>query len=276
MISEAYQNLVDNHVIEESLEDYNKSRSEYMSSTALKVLIMESPADLKCQIDNPEDDPKAAFILGNAVHTMFLEGLDAFEDRYVVGGPKNNQGVEYGIKSEAYVERWAELNAEGKELILTSQFNTVRLMRKSLKKHYLVKSIMKQGISESVLRTEYMGIKCQCRFDRLSPEWGIPDLKTCRDLHYFKNDARYKYGYYYSAGFYQSLAYHVAPEFGYLPFCFIVVESKPPYKVGVFNVPEEVLEYHRYKVMDALISLKECQESGIWPTGFEDLQTIIF
>jgi len=276
MIAEAYQNLIDNHLIEEDLQTYNQKRSEYLSSTDLKTFIKESAADLKYQMDNPNNEAKPAWILGNGVHTQVLEGLQEYGNRYIIGCPKNREGKEVGYKSDAYKIAREQANKEGKEIISTEDHATAMNMRKSCLKHPLVKDILSQGVSEMVLRTEFMGIKCQCRFDRLSPVWGIPDLKTTRDLHYFEKDARYKFGYFYQAAYYQTLAYHVAPEFGYLPFCFFVVESKPPYKVGVFEMDSEMLEYHRHEIIDHLNQLRDCRERDVWPTGFDHLRTITY
>ena len=270
----AYDNIVANHLIEELEDVYNKKRSKYATSTAIKKLVKESAADLKWSEDNPDNEVKPAYILGDAVHSMVLEGLKKYDEKFILGGPKNDDGEEFGMKSEAFKEARVKVNKTGKELIRKEEHGIAMKMRRSCLKHDLVKDILSEGVAERVIRTNYMGIDCQVRFDWLSPEWGIPDLKTCRDIFLFKREARFKYGYLYQAGFYQTIAYHVAPEFGYLKFCFIVVESKPPYKVGVFQVTEEDLEYYRNGVMDALIYLKKCRETGVYPTGFEDIQTI--
>lgn len=277
MIRKAYENLVENHLIQEDMDEYNKKRDEFLSSTALKLLISESPADYKYDKDNPSFTQKPAFILGNAVHCLVLEGVKEYDKRYKIGGPKDSKGKELGITSDAFeFAREKVRKEEGKELITSRMHKTAMLMRKSCLKHYIVKDILSEGVSERVLRLNLMGVDCQVRFDWLSPKYGIPDLKTCRDLRFFVYEARKKYGYFYQAGLYQSLAYHTAPEFGYLPFCFIVVESRPPYKVGVFELDEDALEQYRHGVVDALILLNECRETDVWPTGYEDLQTITY
>lgn len=275
-IKAAYDNLIEHHVFAEEMAIYNANRSEHLSSTALKLMINESAADYKYKNDNPSNEVKLAYILGNAVHSMVLEGMIKYNKSFVVGGPKGSDGKEVGIGSDRFKIKRQAVNENGQELITSELHNTARKMRESCLKHPLVKAILSEGVSERVLRTEYMGINCQVRFDRLSPLWGIPDLKTTKDLRFFVKDARWKYGYYIQAALYQSLAYHVAPEFGYLPFCFMVVESKPPYKVGVFEMDAELMERSRYEVMDALIALKECKETDFWPTNYEKLQQITY
>lgn len=274
MIRDAYDNLIANHVIEEPHEEYNEKRSENTTSSLIKKLVKESAADMKWAEDNPDNEVKVAYILGNAVHAMVLEGLKKYDEMFIIGGPKNDNGEEFGLKSQAFVDERKDVNFAGKELITNGLHKIAMKMRRSCLKHDLVKDILSEGVSERVIRTDYMGMPCQVRYDLLTPVWGIPDLKTCRDLFQFKREARFKYGYLYQAAFYQTIAYSVAPEFGYMPFCFIAVESKPPYKVGVWQIEDEDMQYYRDGVTDALIYLKECRETGVYPTGFENIQTI--
>ena len=274
MIRDAYDNLVANHLIEESNEEYNEKRSEYTASTAVKKLVKESAADLKEAEDNPDDEVKLAYILGNAVHCMLLEGIKKYDEMFVIGGPKNEKGEEFGLKSDAFKEERKDVNFEGKELITKGLHKIAMKMRRSCLNHPYIKDILSEGVPERVIRTDFMGMPCQVRYDWLSPVWGIPDLKTCRDIFQFKRDARYKFGYYHQGGFYQSIAHSVAPEFDYMPFSFIVVASKAPYKCGVVRMPEEEISYYRDGVVDAMIYLKECRDTGVYPTGFEEPQTI--
>lgn len=271
-IETAYDNLVENHLITEPLSVYNGNRSKYFSSTAAKTLIKDSAADLKHQMDNPSNEVKPAFILGNAVHSLVLEGTVAFQNDFVIGGPKDNKGKEFGMKSDAFAGRRKAVNAEGKELITREEYKKAWAMKKSVYNHTLAASILdkKITIAERVIRTNFMDVDCQVRYDLISRRVGIPDLKTCADLRWFQRDVLYKYGYIYQAGFYQLIAHSVAPEFGYLPFMFIAVESKPPYKVGVFPMKANDMAYCRMKVMDAFLKFKECKESGVWPTGYEE------
>ena len=273
-IRAAFNNLVKNHLIQEEFSEYNKRREDCFASTALKLLMKESAADLKHVIDNPDNETKPAYILGNAAHCMVLEGLRPYKERFVIGGPKNDKGEEYGMGSQKFADKREIINSHGRELITNETNTTAMAMRKSCLKHPIVKDILSEGVAEMVLRIEFYGVLCQVRFDWLSPTWGIPDLKTCRDLKQFQREARYKYGYLYQAGFYQGMAYMAAPEFGFMPFCFIAVESKPPYKVGVFEVTADDLEYFRNGVADAILYFKRCRDGDDWPTGFEDLQTI--
>lgn len=274
MNRDAYDNLVENHLIEESHEEYNEQRSENTTSSTIKKMVKESAADMKEAEDNPDNEVKPAYILGNAVHCMLLEGVKKYDEMFVIGGPKNDDGKEYGLKSDAFKEERKDVNFEGKELITNELHKIAMKMRRSCLNHDLVKDILSEGVAERVIRTDYMGMPCQVRYDWLNPFWGIPDLKSCRDLFQFKREARFKYAYLYQAGFYQTIAYSVAPQFGYMPFCFIAVESKPPYKVGVFQIVDEDMQYYRDGVADALIYLKKCRETGVYPTGFEDIQTI--
>lgn len=50
-----------------------------------------------------EDEDCPAFQIGRAVHTMVLEGGDAFDRTYAIGGPINPRtGKSFGSTSQAY------------------------------------------------------------------------------------------------------------------------------------------------------------------------------
>lgn len=270
-IREIYDEIDKNHLITESHEDYNDQRKDFTTSSDVKLIVKESMADFKHAEDHPSNEVKPAYILGNAVHCMLNEGMKQYSEMFVVGGPRSKAGVEYGILTDAFRDDRKDVNFEGKELI-TNEFHSYAMkMRKSCLKHPIIKAIYAEGVGEKVLRTEYMGMPVQVRFDWLSPNVGIPDLKTCRNLKDFLREARYKFGYFYQAGFYQTMPYLVFPDLGYLPFLFIAVESKAPYKCGPFKMGAEDMEYYRQGVMDAMLYLKNCRESGIYPTGYEDM-----
>lgn len=275
MIQETYEYLLEHHLKEEDMDIYNENRSKYVSSTALKTLVKEGAANYKEEFDNPTFESKPAYILGNAVHTMFLEGLTAYNKRYSIGGPKNANGVEMGITSDAFIDKRKKvMKEEGKELITSKMHKVAMKMRKSLKAHKIITKVMAQGVSERVIRTNLYGVDVQCRYDSATPIHGFPDLKTCRDIDNFKRDARWKYGYLIQAGLYTEIAKKVAPQFPYMPFCFLVVESKKPYRCGIFRCDEDDMDWARMQVMDGLMLLKECRETNVWPTGYENSQTI--
>lgn len=45
----------------------------------------------------------------------------------------------------------------------------------------------------------------------------------------------------------------------------IVVESKPPHAVGVYVIPDEVLQLGAEEYLALLETLAECERAGKWP-----------
>jgi len=275
MIREVYE-LAKDKLIDEPFSEYNKKRSEFLSSTALKTFITESPCDYKYQLDNPEGD-KLVYLQGRAFHCYFLEGVIAMDRDFVIGGPKDRNGKEYGFKSKEFKKESAKaLKETGKQLITFDIFNLVKDMTKAAMKNPDVAKVMEEGVCERTARAEYCGVPSQIRVDWLNPATLLADLKSCADLKQFKRDVFYKFGYLYSSSFYQSVfkEYLGVTDYDFVPFSFIAVEKKKPHKSAVFEVSRERLEEHRKKNEDALYELKQCKKNDVWPTGFEGLQTL--
>jgi len=225
-------------LIDEPFSEYNKKRTEFLSSTALKTFIQDSPADYKYELDYPSGD-KLVYLQGRAFHCLFLEGLSAMDRDFVIGGPTDRNKKEYGFKSREFQKKYKETLIEtGKQLITWEIYNLVVDMKKSAMKHEGIIKIMSEGVAERTARTVFNGIKCQVRTDWLNPTCLIADLKSCRDLNEFERDVKYKFGYLYSAAFYQSVfkKFVGIDDYELVPFSFIAVEKKPPYKAGVFEV----------------------------------------
>ena len=61
------------------------------------------------------DEDRPAYLVGRAAHTAILEGRDAFQDSFAVGGPINPKtGQPYGVSTKTWTE-WAE--AQGKPVL---------------------------------------------------------------------------------------------------------------------------------------------------------------
>ncbi|MCL2710574.1 MAG: PD-(D/E)XK nuclease-like domain-containing protein [Planctomycetaceae bacterium] len=228
----------------------------------------------------------AELILGSAAHKLILEGRQEFDRCYAVGAPINPKtGKEYGRDTQAFA-KWEEEQRREKgasiEFITTDQWYVVSNMADAVAKHAEAQRLLKNGVAERVLRSDFDGIPVQSRLDWFTEIDGVPvivDLKTCTDLDSFEYDAR-KFLYGVQFAFYQQILLHLTfdvlktdvavPAKVYA----IAVEKKEPFRCGVFVVPDTVLELFGAKLFADIKSLRECQDAGEYPTLYETVRSL--
>lgn len=252
-------------MIREPAETYHARSREYLTSHALADFRRCPLLYRKKQLGLIEDEDRPAYLLGRALHTLVLEGRDAFEEQYAVGGPVNPKtGELYGSSTKAFAE-WAA--QQGKPVLTVQQHDLVERMAEGVRGHGLARDLLSEGTPEGVVRAEYCQMPCQIRMDWFDPHRGIVDLKTCDDLDWFEADAR-RYGYTHQVAFYRAVLAEVIGI--HQPVHFIAVEKKEPYRSGVWKVHEDTLNVARRENEAAIERLKRCLATDTWPTGYED------
>lgn len=252
-------------LIDEPAEVYHAQAGEYLSSHLLSDF-RKSPLlyhRKRCGLVPDEDRP--AYLVGRAAHTVILEGPDAFQRAFAVGGPINPKtGLPYGSSTKAWAE-WAA--AHGKDVVTNGQYDLVMHMANSVKLHALAQDLLADGVAEAVVRAEYCDVPCQIRMDWFAPHRALCDLKTVDNLDYFEADAR-RYGYCHQVAFYIAV---LAQRIGIrMPAFFIAVEKREPYRCGVWRVTDDVLDHAIRENEAAIRRLCECRARDAWPTGYED------
>jgi len=249
----------------EPLQVYQDRSKDYLTSHQLADFRRCPLLYHKKKLGLIEEAETPAYLVGRALHTLVLEGVDKFRDEYAVGGPINPKtGQPYGNNTKAFAQ-WAA--DQGKPVLTNSQYDLLVQMALAVEKHALSQSLLADGIPEGVARAEYCNVPCQARIDWFNPKHGIIDLKTCDDLDWFEADAR-RYGYIHQMAFYQAILFcHTKVTH---PVHLIAVEKKEPFRCGVWKVAQEALDYARIENEDAIRRLKHCQETNQWPTGYEE------
>jgi hypothetical protein len=215
------------------------------------------------------DRDSTSFLLGRALHTLVLEGRRAYENTYAIGGPINEKtGKHFGRETKAFAE-WAA--GCGKPVLSPDQAELINAMASSVLLHSQAAGLLADGVGERVARVGYGGIWCQGRLDWVAPHHGIVELKTCDDLTWFESDVR-KYGYTHQVAFYRGLLREVCGETA--PAHLIAVEKRAPFRCGVWRIADQVLDGAWRENLVAMDRLKRCQQTNIWPTGYEDIRTI--
>ena len=216
------------------------------------------------------DTESASYLIGRAAHVRILEGRDAFEAAFALGGPINEKtGKPFGTATKAFAE-WAAI--QGKPVLAHDQVDLVEQMASGVAMNDEAVALLLYGRAEGVVRTEYCGTPCQIRIDWLHPHRGIVDFKTCDDLTWFEADAR-RYGYHRQVAFYRAV---LAQALGdtLVPVHLIAVEKKEPFRCGVWRVGDDTLARAQRENEAAIRRLLICRERDEWPTGYEEIRVL--
>lgn len=255
-------------VIAEPETVYAARRRDCLSSHALIEFRRNPLLFRKKQLGLIEEEERAAFIVGRAVHCRVLEGEDEFRRRFAIGGPINPKtGKSFGQDTKAYAE-WA--TAIGKPAISQDTADLCDRLTRAVREHDVATSLISEGQGEGVVRTEFAGLPSQIRIDWTHPERGIVDLKTIDDLDYFELQAR-SFGYTHQLAFYRAVLAQVT---GRKPEVHVIaVEKKEPYRVGVWRFSDQVLDAAARENLAAIERLKICRAQDCWPTGYEQIRS---
>jgi len=259
-------------ITNEPAEEYHaRSKSGEWMSSHLLADFRESPALYRRKTAGEFAEPESlAFAVGRAAHCLILEGGRAFDRRYTVtNGPVNPKtGEPFGRQSRVYCD-WAA--KQEREIISGREFEFIRKLETAVRLHPLADELLTDGIAEGVVRVEYCSVPCQIRMDWFSPRHGIVDLKTCDSLGRFEFDVR-RYGYLFQLAFYRAVVREAAGDI--VPVHIVAVEKNEPFSAGVWKLTADVLDRAEAINAAALNRFRFCRESGVWPTGYEDLRLI--
>lgn len=257
-------------------------RGEYLTSHKLNEF-RKCPLEYKKKLDGEivEKDTRN-FIIGRATHALVLEGRSVFDREFIVSdGPINAKtGKPYGKQTKEWA-KWAE--EQERTVITSEEFSVMEGMRNAVISHERAMELLKDGIAEGTVRTEWDDMSVQCRMDWFNAETGdIVDLKTCADVDKFRFDIR-DFGYTFQMAFYErcvKLAGYDKPVRCWL----VAVEKKEPYRVCVVRICEATIEEANVMRManetlneanrPMISELKRCQAEGKWPTRFEEVVVI--
>ena len=255
-------------LIKEPAETYHAKASENLSSHQLADFRKCPYLYWKKHSGLIADKDSAAYAFGRAAHTLILEGRDAFEREYAIGGPINPKtGKPFNSGTKAYASWLAE---SGKQAAVTGDESiALELMEQSVLTHPEAPALITGGFAEGVIRTDYCGVPCQIRMDYYQPVLGLVDLKTCDDLTWFESDAR-RFGYLHQLAFYQAILRNVSERDFHVHI--VAVEKKEPFRCGVWRISPEALDFAQRENESAIERLKVCQETGTFPTGYEAIR----
>ncbi len=214
-----------------------------------------SPKHYKYALDHPRKDTPF-FRLGRAVHCAVLEP-DRFPLTVAVFEGKIRRGKEWDAFEAANASR---------TILKVDEYAMCIAIRDAVRAHPVAKHLLEAGEAEKAIvwTDPFTGLSCKGRIDWLNSI--LCDLKTDARLHprTFPISAA-RYGYHCQVAFYERGLHANGIE---APVKILVVESEPPYDVGVFDVGDGALYAGEKEVQELLQRVAECTAKGEWPGQF--------
>jgi hypothetical protein len=254
----------------EPADEYHSKAGRYLSSHQLLDFIKCPWLYRKKSLGLIADTDSPSYLIGRAAHVRILEGRDAYETQFSLGGPINPKtNKPFGSNTKAFAE-WAY--AQGKPVLSHDQVDLIEQMASGVAMNDEAVDLLLYGRSEGVIRTDYCQTPCQIRIDWVHPHRGIVDFKTCDDLTWFEADAR-RYGYHRQMAFYRAVLGEVlAGE--RVPVHLVAVEKKEPFRCGVWRVGDDTLDIAQRENESAIRRLRDCWANDHWPTGFKGVRVL--
>ncbi len=253
----------------EPADEYHAQAGKYLSSHQL-IDFMNCPwLYRKKQLGLVQDNDSTALLVGRATHCRILEGRDAYESQFAIGGPINPKtNRPFGSATKAFAE-WAE--AQGKPVLTHEQVELIENMASGVAMNDEAVDLLLHGRSEGVVRADYCGTPSQIRIDWVHPHRGIVDLKTTADLTWFENECKRR-RYHNQLAFYQAVFGQVIKAL--VPVYLIGIEKAEPFRCGVWQITENTLAIARQENEAAVRRLLRSKEIDAFPTGYEEVRLL--
>jgi len=216
-------------------------------------LISRSPAHYFLA---PTKEPTRNMILGSATHSAILEPEKFASDYLLLRDIKDR-------RASAYKEA---IKAHNPDYVLTEpEADRVTGMQESISTNSLLKSLIDEiKYTEVSLFLNRNGVTYKCRFDAITKNGSILDLKTTQDAR-FEAFSRsiFNYRYHVQAAYYSDL--FEAAAGAQADFIFLAVESEPPHASKVYRLDSISMEIGREAYKNDLEVYKQCFKSNLWP-----------
>lgn len=243
---------------------------EAVSSTQLGWLAV-SPLHYRWMRSQPHV-ASDAMTLGSALHTATLEP-HLFGASYEVE-PDPEQvapGMAKPRATKAYKDAVAAIEATGKVVVKQDAMAAIDKMSAAVRTHARAAKLLdRTPWHEITMLWNRDGRMCRGRADLLG-DGVLADLKTTRSLAEFSPWTVTNRRYYAQAAHYIDGAEALGEKVEH--FFFIVVESSPPYDVGVFVLDPAAIEFGRVQNERLFRLLDECERTDTWPGMFPEIET---
>ena len=253
----------------EPSEDYHAKAGEYLSSHQLLDFMACPWLYRKKKLGLIRDEDAPALLVGRAAHVRTLEGRDAYETQFALGGPVNPKtNKPFGAGTKAFAE-WAEM--QGRPVLSHDTVELIEQMASGVAMNDEAVDLLLYGRAEGVIRTSYCETPCHVRLDWVHPHRGLVDLKTTADLTWFENETKRR-RYHNQMAFYQAVLSQVTGQL--VPVYLIGIEKVEPFRCGVWRVSDGTLAIARQENEAAIRRLRRAWEIDAFPTGYEEIRLL--
>lgn len=247
---------------------YHEYRARPGLSSGFLRNLLRSPMHAKWKQDHDEDSSALAF--GRYVHAAVLEPETVMQCFIV-------KPEDMDRRTKAGRAAYEELQASGKQIVTTAELERGNAMCAAIMKHPAASKLLCGLAPDNVEQSAFWqqgGLECKCRFDHVSREEAIVDLKTTTNANRYefeKSIAHYGYavqGCHYLNG---ALANGLCVN----QFIIIAVESEPPHGVAVYRLDQGYIDAAQEQIESAFAVYKQCIKSGNWGGYANEVQDVL-
>ena len=246
--------MIDHHMTDTAYH----ARSELSSTGARRIL--DSPARYRYWANHPQPT-KASFDLGHAAHAKIL-GVGAG----IIVYPAEHLTPSGNVSTKKETVAWEqEQRALGLVPIGRSDARRVDAMAEAVLADPDARVILERALGREVtIITNVDGVPVRARFD-VYDGTRAADLKTATDASPKGfNTSVGRYGYHIQEAWYGD-AHHAETGTFLQDFKFIVVETRAPYLVGVYDLDFMWEDIAKTRTKQARETWLRCTETGVWP-----------
>lgn len=256
---------------------YGLHPASALSNTAYHALDAVGKSDLDKIARSPahwkyaEREETAAMRIGSAVHCAVLEP-ERFAAEYVTA-PDCDKRTKAGKEAFAAFE---VANA-GRTVLPVEDGLLCHRIADAVRNHPKAAALLSSGQSEvsALWKDAEFGVRCRARFDWMTPDGLIVDVKTTQDAApgaFSRSCATFRYhvqAAWYLDGYQQASG-------GDLPlgFIFLAVEKTPPYAVALYELDVEAVELGRQLARRDLARYANARDLDCWPAYPTDIQPL--
>jgi hypothetical protein len=222
-------------------------------------------------------EPSRDMIVGTAAHTLLLEGREAFRARFAIQPAILEDAPWHGSRKACKL--WVDIAEAGGRIVLSGDDGRlVRTIVLAVRQNGAANDLLRRSRTEVTMRmwAQRWGLPLQVRADMLEDIDGrafIRDLKTCDTLdsweRYFATS-----GYHRQAQLYLWVAMNVLGHDRPGEFTFIVVEKRPPHRVGLYQLSEAWLSLAWNEMDEGLTRLAKRLDNGEWIRDADRVRTL--
>jgi hypothetical protein len=243
-------------------------------SSHLKILLDETPADLKTVLENPDQENSAALLKGEVLHAMLLEP-HTVEHRFIFEKTplKDKTKLE---KNGGSKERWDEMKAQaaayGRVIVGHDIYQECIGMTETVRKSPLWDRVERFADKELTLIADIDGVRCKVRLDAFLAPINMPgviiDLKTTskglsdREIQKTIIEREYQF----SAGMYCTVAETLGLSVA--GFRWLFIQSEMPYQWRIIDASESMIERGKREFRKALEIYRMSAETNNWSGYF--------